>query len=100
MTLQAFKIKQCRNHILDNLDMVYPSGMTTKGLYLTVCHIDPLYDRNLFGKDVTYLHEKGYVTYVDDKIGGMPDFDKKVVKLTAQGKEIAEQTRNDPALDI
>lgn len=96
---ESVKIKQARRIILRNLDMVYPSGLIVASLYLTVCAIDEHYDRNLFRKDLAYLKDKGYVAFVDEIIGGAP-FDKKIVRLTATGKEVAEGTDTDRTLEI
>ena len=100
MNSEPIKIKQARRMILQNLDMVYPSGLIVKSLYQTVCSLDEMYDFNLFGKDIAYLKDKGYIRYIDDVIGGSDSFGKKVVKLTFKGKEIAERTQSDPALEI
>ncbi len=97
---KAIMIKQARCQILRNLDIVYPSGLTMKSLYQTVCSVDEMYDFNLLVKDIAYLRDKGYVKYVDDAMGGMGSVEKKVVKLTADGKEVAEGTDIDEALEI
>lgn len=97
--IAAIKIKQARQHILHNLNMVYPSGLTVKSLYQTVCSIDLAYDFNLFTRDIAYLKDKGYIFFIDDCLGGM-EFARKVAKLTCQGKEIAESTMKDAALEI
>ena len=99
-TPEAVKIKEARRNILRNLDLVYPSGLRIQALYQTVCAVDQLYDFNLFCNDIVYLKEKGYLRYIDDAFGGMDRFDNKVVKLTPDGKEIAEGTDRDPALEI
>lgn len=100
MTPEAIRIKETRQTILRNLDIVYPSGLTVNSLYQTVCAIDESYDFSLFTKDVFYLKDKGYVYFIDDAIGGNREFKKRTVKLTAGGKEIAEQTMSDKALEI
>jgi len=97
--IEAIKIKQVRRVILGNLGLVYPSAMQLDALYRTVCPANPDYEHALFVKDIYYLAEKGYIEFVDDKIGGLP-FRKKFAKLTAEGKEIAEQTMTDKALEI
>jgi len=51
-------------------------------------------------KDISYFEQKGYIEWVDDKLGGADDFWQKVCKLTSSGKEIAEGTQTDPALEI
>ena len=96
---ETIKIKQVRKIILSNLNMMYPSGMQMDSLYRTVLPVNLAYDEGLFEKDICYLKEKGYIEFVDDRIGGLP-FKKKVVKLTAEGKEIADRTQTDKALEI
>jgi len=97
---EAVKIKQIRKMILGNLNILYPTAMRLDSLFRTLIGIDPTYDDSLFAKDITYLQEKGYLEFVDDKIGGAGEFKKKVTKLTPEGKEIAERTQTDPALEI
>ncbi len=94
------KIKQARRQILRNLDLVYPSGLTMRSLYRTVCAVDPMYDFSLFGKDVEYLKAKGYIFFIDDAIGGRDSFEEKVGKLTADGLEVAQRITSDQALEI
>ncbi len=97
---ESIKIKQARRAILRNLDLVYPSGLGMEMLYQTVCAIDPLYDFNLFAKDIEYLKAKGYIFFVDDAIGGADKFKNKVGKLTPEGLEIAQKITKDKALEI
>jgi len=96
----AIRIKQMRKTILSNLNMMYPTGLRLDSLYRTVLGFDLRYDEQLFGKDVTYLKEKGYIEFIDEMIGGAGEFMKKVAKLSARGKEIADRTQRDPALEI
>jgi len=96
----VIKIKQARRQILRNLDLVYPSGLTMRSLYQTVCAVDVMYDLGLFGKDVEYLKAKGYVYFVDDEIGGQDKFEGKVGKLTAQGIEVIQNIKANGALEI
>jgi len=98
---EAVKIKIQRNRILSVLDTMYPTPLQLGTLYESgCCYIDPAYSFELFTKDISYLKDKGYVEFIDEKIGGAGEFKKKVVGLTARGKEIAEQTQTDPALEI
>jgi hypothetical protein len=96
----VIRIKEMRRAILTNLNIFYPTAITTSTLYNTVCGFDPAYGWSLFTKDLSYFHGKGWLSYVDDKLGGMDSFKKKVVILTANGKEIAERTMTDTALEI
>ena len=97
--LDVLKIKQARGRLLTNLNLFYPSPVTLKTLYRTVCD-DPAYGRALFKKDIVYFGQKGYIEFLDEVIGGADDFDSKVCRLTDTGKEIAEGTMTDEALEI
>lgn len=96
----AIKIKQSRKRLLTNLNILYPSAISAGELYRTVCHLDPTYDFSLFQKDIIYFVDKGWLEFIDDKIGGYDEFRKKIIKLTAEGKEISEGTKIDEALEI
>lgn len=95
----TIRIKQTRRLLLTNLEQFYPTPVRLDTLFRTAC-IDPTYDFSLFTKDITYLHDKGYIHYIDDVLGGAVKFEHKVIKLTAEGKEIADRTRIDDALEI
>jgi len=95
-----YKIVQARKRLLTNLNILYPSAISTEELYRTVCHLDPMYDFSLFQKDIAYFKDKRWIEFVDDRLGGFPEFRKKVIKLTADGKEIAEGTDTDRALMV
>lgn len=97
---EAAMIIMMRKTILKNLSMFYPSGLTMNMLFQTVFAIDETYDESLLKKDVIYLKEKGYLVFTDDVIGGMNKFMRKVAKLTPQGMEIAQDTQDDPALEL
>ncbi len=97
--IDVIKIKQARGRLLTNLNLFYPSAVRLDTLYRTVCG-DPAYNKALFEKDVTYFGQKKYIEFVDDILGGADDFYHKVVTLTAEGKEVAEGTTIDPALEI
>lgn len=97
---ERIRIIEDRKRVLQYLDMMYPSPMKCETLYQSILYVSPDYEPAIFKKDVYYLNDKGYVEFVDEKIGGFKDFHRKVLKLTARGKEIAEQTLTDPALEI
>lgn len=97
--LDILKIKQARGRLLTNLNLFYPSPAILKTLYRTVCG-DPTYGRALFHKDIFYFEQKGYIEFIDDAIGGADSFEDKVCRLTDKGKEIAEGTMTDEALEI
>ena len=97
---EAAKIKLMRKTILTSLNYMYPTGLQLATLYRTVLALDITYDEGLFQKDVTYLREKGYVDFVDELIGGAGAWREKVARLSPKGKEIADRTQTDPALEI
>ena len=94
------KIKEARQRLLTNLNILYPDSMSVKSLFRTVCQLDPTYDTSIYAKDIMYFVDKGWIKFIDNKIGGYPNFEDKVIKLTAEGKEIAEGTDTDDALEI
>jgi hypothetical protein len=96
--VDIFKIKEARRRLLFGLNVLYESPITLRSLYNSFCSIN--YDKGLFAKDITYFYDKGWIEFIDDKIGGADKFMDKVIKLTAEGKEIAEGTQTDPALEI
>lgn len=100
MYVDAAKIKIMRKRILENLNMLYPTGMQLDSLLRTVIPFDAAYSRQLFEKDITYLKSKKYIEFVDERIGGADSFYKKVADLTVEGKEIADGTMTDEALEI
>lgn len=98
---EATKIKINRNNILMYLDMSYPGGLRLQYLYENLVMMDEAYQFVLFQKDIAYLRGKGYIERIDDKLGGAGmEFVKQTYKLTTSGKEIAEKTSFDKALEI
>jgi hypothetical protein len=97
---EAVKMMQMRLLILSNLNRLYPTPLQVRTLYRVLCGFDENYSLSLLQKDVTYLKQKGYIEYIDDRIGGADSFENKCVGLTAQGKEIADRTQTDKALEI
>jgi len=97
---EILKIKLARKRILSFLNMMYPTPLQVGTIYDSIGYIDSTYDMQLFQKDLAYLKAKDWIEFVDEKIGGAARFKNKVICLTATGKEIAEQTQTDPALEI
>ncbi len=97
---EPFKIKQMRTIILRNLNRLYPTPLLVRSLYNVLCGFDEHYDMSLLQKDLTYLKQKHYIEYIDEAIGGADKFQDKYVGLTASGKEIADRTQTDSALEI
>jgi len=99
MSTEAYIIKQVRRAILEALNMTYPSGMFLDSLFRVILGVDPTYDKILFVKDVTYLVEKKYIEFAASPIS-QQIFSKRIARLTPNGKEIADQTMTDKALEI
>jgi len=97
---EAVKIMQMRLLILSNLNRLYPTPLQVRTLYRVLCGFDENYSLSLLQKDVTYLKQKGYIEYIDEIFGGADSFEGKCVGLTAEGKEIADRTQTDKALEI
>jgi len=97
---ESVRIKQTRCLILSSLNRLYPTALQVETLYRVMCGFDENYDFSLLLKDVTYLKQKGYVEFIDDKLGGAETFRQKCIGLTAEGKEIADRTQRDTALEI
>jgi len=92
--------KQARNVILDALNMTYPNAMRMASLNRCVLGLIPAYDIGLLEKDVYYLKAKGYLEAPNEEVDRMLALKKRFVKLTAAGKEIADDIINDPAIEI
>ena len=88
---EAVRKKQVRLMILNSLNRLYPTPLQVRTLYRVMCGFDENYDISLLQKDVIYLKQKGYVEFIDDKLGGATSFGDKCLGLTAQGKEIADK---------
>jgi len=97
---EVLKIKVARKRILGFLNMMYPTPLQLGTIFDSIGYLDPSYDFVLFQKDITYLRDKNWIEFIDEQIGGVSQFKKKVIGLTAEGKEIAERTQTDPALEI
>ena len=94
------KIKQMRKFILFNLNLMSPNPLQVRSLFNSLIGFDEHYDLQILAKDLKYLKQKNYIEYIDNKIGGYPIFEEKVVGLTSEGLEIAQRIRTDPALEI
>jgi hypothetical protein len=96
----ALRLKQARLMILSNLNRLYPTPIQIQTLFRVMVAFDETYSMSLLEKDVTYLKQKEYIEYIDEQIGGFNHFHRKFVGLTAEGKEIADRTAIDDALEI
>lgn len=97
---EAVRMKELRVMILSNMNRLYPTAVQVSTLFRVLIAFDETYMMSLLQKDLTYLKQKGYVEYIDEKIGGYDHFHCKFVGLTAKGKEIADRTAKDDALEI
>jgi len=98
---ESYLIKQARRIILESLNITYPHPLLVRNLFHTVITVNPVYVDDMLQKDLYYLKDKGYVL-INDRVGfsDILPFEKRLVRLTAPGKEIAERTMTDPALEI
>jgi len=98
--IDAARMKQLRLMILSNMNRMYPTPLQVRTLFRVMVSFDEGYSLSLMEKDVTYLRQKGYVQFIDETLGGGLSFERKVLGLTAAGKEIADKTQTDEALEI
>lgn len=100
MDIDPTKIKQTRTFLLENLNRMYPTPLQVRTLFKVLIGLDVNYTEELLAKDLNYCKQKGWIEYADEKIGGADKFINKFAGLTAKGKEMAEGTQSDPALEI
>lgn len=97
-------IKQARWLMLRSLERVYESGMMPKMLYQIMCTVDESYGFDLMRKDIAYLRDKGYLTLLTyggkANLADIREDSLVAVKLTATGLEVAQNIKDDPALEI
>ncbi|MDD5720612.1 MAG: hypothetical protein PHQ53_13090 [Candidatus Krumholzibacteria bacterium] len=98
--IAAARMKHARVQLLTLLNRMYPTPLLVRTLYRVMVSMDEAYEPDLLRKDAHYLKQKGYVEFVDDRLGGADVFMDKCLSLTASGKEIADRTQTDPALEI
>jgi len=96
----AIKMKQIRILILQYINRLNPGGVLVRTIHNSLVGLYENYSYSLLERDLWYLRKKGLIEYIDKKIGGEDVFELKVVGLTASGKEIADRTQTDPALEI
>ncbi len=88
------KIKLARNNLLAALNDAYPARIKSQTIYRTMIDLDPHgYSHDLLNRDLAYLADKGYVRVIDN-------YGTTLYILSAEGKEIADDLINDPALEI
>jgi len=94
-----FLKQQARSLILDSLNMTYPAPMRTDSLNRVILGIDPTYELDLLKKDVYYLIDKGWLIFTGSELTG-DSFKCQFVKLTAEGKDIADRMITDSSLEL
>jgi len=72
--------------------------MLLSQLYRTIITSVPAYRWSQFEEDIPYLIKKHYIEFGVDLFEA--PFSQKVVKLTAMGKDLADDILDDPALEI
>jgi len=100
MDKEVAKIKLVRRRILSLLNLIDPAPLLLGTIYDNITYIYPAYDFSLFEKDIMYFRRKGWLDFVNEKIVGESEFRQKAVLLTGSGKEIAERTQTDLALEL
>jgi len=91
---------EARNHILRMLNTMYPQALLVRTIIRCVIPIIPDYDLRLASKDLHYLADKAYVKIERSKLAIGDGFGERLIRLTAAGKEIADQIIDDPALEV
>lgn len=97
---QAELIRTVRRILLQLLNHAYPAKQYVKSLFNKAIYIEPTYDKGMFIKDIFYLQQKGYLTISENCLTRGSELFERFIVLTAQGKEIAEQTMIDEAMEI
>jgi hypothetical protein len=97
--VDAIKIKQDRGQVLINLNLFYPDKVFLKTLWRTVLN-NPNYSLSLFQRDICYLQQKGYIQLSRNPLRPEGEWEDQLCILTAEGKEVAEGTRTDPAIEL
>ena len=94
---RAARIKEVCREILGVLNVMYGIGpFSFESICHGILHLE-LPDDVCVKKDLTYLVDKGYVKWTNQRT--MMPWAKRVFKLTARGNEIANKISEDPALE-
>jgi hypothetical protein len=97
---QAEQIKTVRRILMQLLNHSFPARMLVSTLFKNTIYIEPTYDESLFVKDLFYFEKKGYIEFPENILNRGKTLMEKLIVLTAVGKEIAEQTMVDEAMEI
>lgn len=99
---RASQIKRDRRALIALLAMVYPGSMAGEELFRHLLNENPEYSRRFLTKDLYYLQEKGYLTFIGR--GGVAvqriTIADCAFRLTAAGTDVANEIARDPALEI
>ncbi len=94
---KAAMIKQARREILRALKTMYHIGpFGFESICMALLHLQ-LPDEECVKCDLTYLIDKGYVEWTNEK--RFQQWSRRLYKLTATGNEIANRINVDPALE-
>jgi hypothetical protein len=97
---ESIAIRTQRRILMQSLNILFPRKALILTLWNNAIYVEPTYERELFIKDIFYLQKKGYIEITTNPMKTSSKLDEKYILLTAEGKEIAEQTMTDPALKI
>jgi hypothetical protein len=97
---QAEQIRTVRRILMQCLNQSYPAKQFVKTLFNKAIYIEPTYDKGLFVKDIFYLQDKGYLRITENILMHGCELFEKFIVLSADGKEVADQTMVDEALEI
>jgi hypothetical protein len=97
---ESISIRTQRRILMQSLNILFPRKALIQTLWNNAVYVEPTYERELFIKDIFYLEKKGYVEITCNPMQTPRSLNDKYIVLTAEGKEIAEQTMMDPALKI
>lgn len=95
--VQVTKNKMLRGQFLRTAALFYPTPISLKNIKtsLVTAGMNAAADVT---KVISYLEDKGYITYTQGCIQGFEDDD--LIKLTAKGVDLLEGTIDDPGVDI
>lgn len=97
---QAEQIRTIRRIIMQRLNQSFPSRMLVSTLFKHAIYIEPTYEKRNYVKDLYYLEKKGYLEFPENILNKGAELMDRLIVLTATGKEIAEQTMVDDAMEI
>jgi hypothetical protein len=97
---QAEQIRTVRRILMQCLNRSYPAKQFVKTLFNKAIYIEPTYEKAAFVKDIFYLQDKGYLRISENVLTVGSDLMDRFVVLMADGKEIADKTMIDEAMEL